>query len=521
MMNQYKLSLSHIMPNINLYKNTVYLWVTSLLMMFISYQLYQATTWGAGLLPDSITYIEGARSIFKNWNLDGIGTHYPPLYFILIALTALITGNTLEALRLLQLLTISLNFIVFTMIVWKGTQKALLPTILCSLFFVTSQSVLYIHAMAWSEGTFCFFSLLGFYFLGQYLEDKHNRFSTLTLSALFIGLAFITRYVGITLIVTGIISLALYSGGNKIQRLKDCFYFGFFSSFPMLLWMVRNWFVSGSVTSRKLVVHTISIEKVQAGLHVFFQWLFIPNNQPIIFLVVLILIAIIYIISIKDIATKQLNRTAEIYFIFILIYIPFILISISLFDAHTPLDKRILFPVYLFFGLGFVLLAERIYHIKKIRTVCYFMFLVLFILAYAQFSIQKEYLSYARTNGIGFASKKWIQSDMLHWVKKLPKDTVIYTNGPDVIKIIAHRSSKMVPSIFFPVNQTKNNNIQSDIYDMVSEISDHKGVIIYFNGITWRRYLPTIKQLSQVLPLKLEYRGKDGVAVEINSQIKK
>lgn len=507
------------MPNVNLSKNTACWWITSLLTMFISYQLYQTTTWGVGLSTDSITYLEGARSILKNWNLNGIGTHYPPLYFILIALTALITGDVLEALRLLQLLTIALNFILFTLIIWKGTHKALLPTILCSLLFATSQSVLYIHTMAWSEGSFCFFALLGFYFLAHYLEHKNNRFPTLTLSALFIGLAFITRYVGITLIVTGVIALALYVSGNKTKRITDCLYFGFLSSFPMLLWMGRNWFVSNAATIRQLVVHTISIEKIQAGMQVLLSWLFLPSNYLFILLIILLLITITYVVSMKRLDTKHLNRTSEICFIFIFIYIPFLLVSISLFDAHTPLDVRILFPVYLFFILGLVVLSHRVYHTKSIRIVSYVMFFVLFLLAYAQFGIQKQYLSYASTNGIGFASKKWAQSDMLQWVKTLPKGTIIYTNGPDAIKIIANRSSKMVPRLVSPGDRTNNKNIQSDINDMVSKISDNKGVIIYFNGITWRWYLPTIKQLSQALPLKLKYRGKDGIAVEINPQI--
>jgi 4-amino-4-deoxy-L-arabinose transferase-like glycosyltransferase len=507
------------MPNINLSKNTVCWLVTSLLAMFISYQLYQATTWGAGLSTDSITYLEGARSILKSWNLDGIGTHYPPLYFILIALTALITGDALEALRLLQLLTIALNFTLFTLIVWKGTHKALLPTIICSLLFVTSQSVLYIHTMAWSEGLFCFFALLGFYFLANYLEHENNRFPTLALSAFFIGLAFITRYVGVALIVTGVITLALYVSGNKTKRITDCFYFSFLSSFPMLLWMGRNWFISNAATSRQLVVHPISIEKVQIGIQVLLSWLFLPSNYPVILLLILLLIAITYVVSINNLDTNNINRTFEIYFIFIFTYILFLLISISLFDAHTPLDVRILFPVYLSFLLCLVLLSHRVYHTKSIRIVSYLMIFVLFLLAYAQIGIQKEYLSYASTNGIGFSSKKWSQSDMLQWVKKLPQDTIIYTNGPDAIKIIANRSSKMVPHLVSPVDRTENKNIQSDINEMVSKISDNKGVIIYLNEISWRWYLPTIKQLSQTLPLKLKYRGKDGIAVEIHPQI--
>lgn len=514
-MNPIKPLSSQIMPILNLSKNTVFWWITSLLTIFISYQLYQTTTWGAGLSTDSITYLEGARNILTKWNLEGIGTHYPPLYFILIALAGLITSDALEALRLLQLLTIALSFVIFALIVWKGTNKTLIPTIICLLLFVTSQSVLYIYTMAWSEGSFCLFALLGFYFLASYLGQENNRLYILALSALFIGLAFLTRYVGITLVITGIITLALYVNGNPKKRFMDCLFFSFLSLIPMLLWMGRNWFISNAPTSRQLVVHIISIEKIQAGIQVLLSWLYLPGKYPLVLLIILFLIAIIYLASNKTLGTKYLNRTFEICFIFIFTYIPFLLVSISLFDAHTPLDARILFPVYLFFVLGFVLLSYRAYSTKNIRIVGYLMFFIMLIMAYAQIGIQQKYLSYASANGIGFSSKKWSQSDILQWVKKLPQDTIIFTNGPDAIKIIANRPSRMVPRLVSPGDRTKNKNIQRDINNMVSELSDNKGVIIYLRGITWRWYLPTIKQLSQVIPLKLRYQGKDGVAVEI------
>lgn len=520
-MNPTKPSSTHIMPILNLSKNSFLWWITSLLTIFISYQLYQSTTWGAGLSTDSITYLEGARDILTKWNLEGIGTHYPPLYFILIALTGLITGDVLEALRLLQLLTIALSFVIFTLIVWKGTNKTLLPTIICSLLFVTSQSVLCIYTMAWSEGSFCLFTLLGFYFLASYLEHEKKHFYILALSALFIGLAFLTRYVGITLVVTGIITLVLYGNGNPKKRTIDCIFFSFLSLIPMLLWIGRNYFISNAATSRILIVHTISIHKIQAGVQVLLNWLFLPNNYHFLLLIILLLIGFIYLVSHKTLDTKYLNRTFEICFIFIFIYIFFLLLSISLFDAHTPLDIRILFPVYLFFILGVVLLSYRAYSSKNIRIVGYLMLFVMLLMAYAQIGTQQKYLSYVSTNGIGFSSKKWSQSDILQWVKKLPKDTIIFTNGPDAIKIIANRSSKMVPRLVSPSDRTKNKNIQRDISNMISEISDNKGLIIYLTGITWRWYLPTIEQLGQAIPLTVKYKCKDGIAVKINIKTEK
>lgn len=504
--------------NLKLSRNTWFWTLISLLTILVSCQLYLTTTWGAGLSPDSIAYIKGAKSILKNWNLTGTGTHFPPLYPVLIALTSLITGDILTALRLLQITITALNFILITLIVWKATNKALLPTILCSLLFVTSQSVLYVHTMAWSEGLFCCFTLLGFYFLALYFEHEGRRFPALTFSAVSIALAFLTRYVGITLVITGCITLIIYADGKKLKRTATALYFGFISSLPMLLWMGHNWLSHNTATDRTIVFHAVSLTRIKIGIHVFLNWLYLPQEYPFILLIMLVLVATFHFIYSKDTKTDQSNKTFEIFSIFILIYISFLLIAITLFDAHIPLKVRILFPVYLAFIPGLlVILGHRIKQTKSIRLVSYPVFFALFLLAFAQIGLQQEYLSYASTNGIQFASKRWIQSEMLQWLKKLPQDTIIYTNGPDAVYIIANRPSKMIPRVISPGDRTENKHFVNEIKEMAAQVSNGKGVVIYFDIITWRWYLPTIKQLSQILPLQLKYRCRDGIAVGIRS----
>jgi hypothetical protein len=228
----------------------------------------------------------------------------------------------------------------------------------------------------------------------------------------------------------------------------------------------------------------------------------------------------LYVFTSRSIRNTSRNRTVEICFLFIFFYIPFLLFSISFFDAHTPLSQRILFPVYLFFMLGLLLLAHRVAETKSIKNVSYILFSLMFILAFAQVGGYKKYLSYANKNGIGFASKNWTQSATLQWVEKLPANTIIYTNGPDAITIHTGRASRMVPALVTPVDRKKNPNIKRDLNLMASNLSKNAGVIVYFNGITWRWYLPTIRQLSQVLPLQVVYRGKDGVVVQMQQSKK-
>ncbi len=253
------------MQSININKTSILLIFTIITTIFVSLQLHQSTIWGVGLSSDSVTYIEGAKSILKNQNFKQIGDHYPPLYFILIAITTLLTDNAINASKILQFLALILNSFFISIIVWKGTQKSLLPTIICSLLFATSMPVLYIHTMAWTEGIFCFFMLSGFYALANYI--KKNNFQTLFIASIFISLAFLTRYVGITLVITGILVIFLYTK-NNIEKTKKCLYFSLISLLPMLLWLGSIFFLKETIGNRNLIYHPITIEKLQAGLQV-------------------------------------------------------------------------------------------------------------------------------------------------------------------------------------------------------------------------------------------------------------
>jgi len=497
----------------------VVLFFMVLAALYVCYLLYSATVWGAGLTADSIAYLEGARDIIEDGNLDGIGTHFPPLYFLIIAFCGGISGDPLASLRYIQIVVIGLNLLAGALIVWKATHRSFLSTIIFLLVFVTSQPILSLHAMAWSEAMFSLFALLGVYYLLRFIHNSENRNFTLILSALCLSGAFLTRYAGITLIMTGVISLLLFSGTNVLKRVKTSLLYGFISCLPMFLWMLRNWYISDNVTSRRLGYHPISTEKIEAGIQVFLQGFFIPENNSIVFLLLLFLVILLYIFTAKinpgDI--ERYDRTPEICFIFIVIYIPFIVVSISFFDAHTPLSPRILFPAYLFFLMAIIVLNNRAVQTHDIKTIGIALSVLLIIFSLAQQKVQTRYLAYAKAQGLGFASKGWRQSETLKWVTALPKNTVIYTNAPDAIKVHTDRSSEMIPHIVVPTSRNRNQNLVADMQNMVQDLSQNDGVIVYFHGITWRWYLPTLEQLEKGLSLHYVFKGSDGVVAQVKT----
>jgi hypothetical protein len=490
---------------------------TGLFVLFGAYQAYLTTAWGAGLTTDSLSYLQGARSILKNGDLSGLGSHWPPLYFLLISLSISLFQDPLAAIRWLQILTMAANVLLVAFVLYKATGRSLVASFTGTVVFITSKTVLWVHCMAWSEAFFCLLALAGVYFLAEYIREQEKIF-LLVVSACFIGLAFVTRYVGITLIATGIAALLLWDRKKIFHRIGISIFFGFISSVPMLVWMIRNLLINQAATDRDFIFHPVPMQKIAFGLRLLSRWLFLPENSPILLLGVCFLLLAGYIYSLKILSGKEYdwNRMLEICFIFVVIYLGFILFSISFFDAHTPLDQRILYPVYVFFFVGVILLYDRLSKITQFNKLSIFIPILLLFISFKQYSGQQFFIYNAIENGLGFSSRQWVQSDILHWLKNIPPTTVIYTNGPDPITIYTDRKSIMIPLHTYPVNKKKNLKFDAEIDKMKEDLINNNGVIVYFYSITWRWYLPTLEELKKKMALNVVYQGKDGIAVSVH-----
>ena len=113
------------MTKLNLNKDFIFWTLAFMFSSLGAYFVFLTTTWGAGLTSDSIAYVTGARDILKNNNLASLGSHWPPLYFILIAFSGSIAGDVLDATRWLQIITVFLSTMLFGYIVYTETRRTL------------------------------------------------------------------------------------------------------------------------------------------------------------------------------------------------------------------------------------------------------------------------------------------------------------------------------------------------------------------------------------------------------------
>lgn len=128
---------------------------------------------GVGVSPDSVIYLSAADSLIAGDGLKPIAFHYspkvaggeplisfPPVYPLLLSLSSIINSDRLSGARWLHSLLFAANIFLVGLLVYLGTARSALATLVGILLLVSSASMLEIHTMAWSEPPFVLFILL-------------------------------------------------------------------------------------------------------------------------------------------------------------------------------------------------------------------------------------------------------------------------------------------------------------------------------------------------------------------------
>lgn len=481
------------------------------------------TRWGAGVSTDSITYIDVARNFLKGYGLSNDPgnpmTHYPPLYPVLLSISGLVGVDPLDGVRWLQMLLFCATIAIAGFMLYRATGGSAIACIIGLLLLLTANTLIYVYSFAWSEGLFIALCLAGFLLLGEYLQKPKGVL--LVTSAIVTGLALLTRYAGVSAVLTGCLCIVALSRASLPRRLLVTAIFGIVALCPVSLWLLRNSMVSSTLTNRSLTIHPIKFDQVKTGILTLSNWLCLPQDWTLSVRIGLLVLCaaliltgyVIFLKHNKDHENRRMLFVPSLFIIFTFSYLLVLGISISFVDAHTPLSMRILSPMYVIGVIGIVCLSYMVWLTCKKRHMAAILILVISFLFLSNQSIKTA--SFANSlhlygSSSSFLNKYWRQSPLIQIIKSLPDDIAIYTNAPDPIKLLARKGSMMLPAKLNPSSRINNKEYPSQFADMVTAIQKGKSVLVYCSGITWRWYLPANKEIAQTTHLPVLYQGRDG-----------
>ncbi len=378
-------------------------------------------------------------------------TKYPPMFSILLAGFELLGGTALQGARSLNIVLFGVNiFLVFysTRRLAHSNGFALLAGLLFAISFVMVEA----HSWVLSEPLYIGLSLAAILLIQKYFEEAGA--SWIVLAALAASAAFLTRYVGVSLVLSiGIV--ILLNGTTVKQRVRDVVLFGGIAVLPVALWSLRAYLLTRTLNDRTLAFHPLTRKNYVAMIDVLYGWFFpssLVQGAEKIFLLLTVaafIILFVWFWKIHKAPNSGLikNSTPErkiflLHGVYIVLYGLVIIASKTWIDADIGLSDRILSPmlvsmlILLTSGLSFL---WNNYGKARPFVVLAGLSLIAYYGAATFVSVQGFH-----DTGIGIARRGWSRSDVIQSLRSYPDDPM-YTNSNSSLYLWSDRAGYGIP----------------------------------------------------------------------------
>lgn len=480
-----------------------------------------ATNFNIGVSPDSIIYVESARNFAVGEGLQFYGetlVHLPPLYPLIISISGFFGIDPFISARWLNSIFYAITILSVGLITMIATNKSKTAVFFSMLAILSSFEILHIQSMAWSEPLFFFLFLVSV--LNLCLYFLHRKFKYLIGASVFMGFSMITRYVGVVLVLPMIVMIFLFDKSNMKMKIKNALIFVIVGILPLLIVLSINKIFSNSMVERTITFHPIPLSAFRKLIQTTFGF-WLPFNLPTLaeLLIILIIPSVILGATWSLIKRKKIKLNKDdlnfiviaFSFIFILSYISFLFFSISFIDAATPFSSRILSPLYFMMVIFLISFFWKIAKLleKKIYWES-FLFLLASLIVINISGRLKDAID-INQRGTNFTGRVWVNSESVGYVKSLPKNIKIYSNGADVLRFLTDKNVLFVPQKYSPTSLVNNNKYHREFEEMRDAVLHYNAQIIYLNRIAWRDYLISSEEISKIIPIKVITKLHDGI----------
>lgn len=421
--------------------------------------VWYSTVWGAGLISDSYQYTASARNLARGNGFSlpvGGGafepmTKYPPMFSILLSVFELAGFSSLQAARFVNMALFGANIF----LVFLSTQRlahSFFFSLLAAVFFCLSPVMVEDHSWALSEPLYICFGLVSILLVQKYFENDKNTW--LILAGVTAALAFLTRYVGISLVLAiGMILLLDKAGFRK--RLRDLFMFGLIAILPMALWTLRGYLLTQTLNDRMIAFHPLTLKNYVSAIDVFYSWFFpssLVQGAEKYFLALTAIVLVVFFILlwrfnqapvrglVEDFTPEK--RILLLHSLYIVLYGMVVIASKMWIDPDIGLSDRILSPMLVsMLILLSVFLAYMWSRYGKARPVV--VLIALGLIAYYSAGTFVNVRQFHET-GIGIARRGWHRSEVIQSLRSY-SSYPIYTNSNSSLYLWSDRAGYSIP----------------------------------------------------------------------------
>ncbi|MBV9987929.1 MAG: hypothetical protein JO301_09635 [Chitinophagaceae bacterium] len=306
---------------------------------------------GIGISPDSVMYQSTAENIRNHFSFRDFNNmplvDFPLGYPSLLALASFLSGSAVLAVAPVLNALLFSAVIIMTSVIIQGMRfssrwykLALLSVIACS------PALLEVYSMLWSETLFIFWILLFLIVARAYLAG--HRSGQLWALALIASIAMVTRYAGISLLITGIAAILFDGQLARRRKIKHLLLFIGVGSFLFACNLIRNHFIAGSLTGVRETATRSLGDNIAGMAGTVASWFPFLQDHLVPALIVLGIVCCLaaYAFVFRLLQQQYFSGYETLVSCFLLVYISFMLFIASV-SRFEELSSRLLAPMYI------------------------------------------------------------------------------------------------------------------------------------------------------------------------------
>lgn len=424
--------------------------------------LLRQTTYGIGLNWDSRRYISAAQNLLDGnglvTSLDRPYQSAGPLFPVTLAIVARLFGlEVMEAASYANAAAFGLT--VFVVSLWlKGRVQSPVLAVWAGCACILSIRLALFGACALTDMLFILLVVVSLFALDRFLGTG-NR-SLLFLAAVSAAAACLTRYIGVTLIGTGLLVL-VFQRNTVVTKMTNAAVWFVVAAVPFSLWALRNVFVIGTFLGKPGPNGFSALISLHVATDEMTRWIFgetgfhflngIPQRLAgvesagdvttaavVLKIAVLLMLVIGVGYALAYYRPGFLGRNRDILtvsIVFLSVYALFLMIYLPLADVTLP--SRYMQPMFppLLVAATIILgefisnsHASRPPSLKKMITgklgwILVSLWLVLQV--GANYDDIREWID----NGVGYNSRQWAESELVRYLKAHPPARPIVSNA--------------------------------------------------------------------------------------------
>lgn len=475
-------------------------WLVALLTAYI---IFTGTPWGPGLTPDAVAYVHSA-GLLENGQLAQLPTHWPPGFPMALAFGELIFGDLMTAGRAILAIAGAASILLYCRLLQRcGITRQVAS--LVALLLLVQPGFLDVHLMMWSEPLFLALVLLDLLWLHDAIRFPERRRYWLLLG-LACGSAIIVRYAGFFLVPVNMAAICFFSlpKQERRARLLAAAVTAGVSLAPLLVWIAFNHWRGASGTNRELVWHPAGWYEASEIAHTVADWFQLPGALGAAAALAILLTFLANMPPSRS-GGSDASIMPGLVSLAAIFYIVFLWASVSLFDNSTPLDQRILFPIFPLCLASMAMFLKRSTWLPR-RVAPVLAAPLILVMAFGAYAGWKDW-RHSRAEGNYLSSRGFQEMAVLKWLRSLPADGTVMTNGPEIFEIYLRRKSEMLPEKFSPTSRVPARNYPQALAGAMARAN----MVVYFRPMARRTYLTGVDEIDRFAAFRRAYQGDDAI----------